>query len=233
MRCFINRKAAGDRGAGALCGRYCRGGNFKFIQPNTRWIASGIRGGIRGLRFNAPDGTTLQVSGEAIGIQGEVAYILERKVFDRELAKDAARAGAHVVVRTRATGLIKENGTIQGVKLNRLGEDFEVRSKVVIGADGVESQIGRWGGISTTLKLKDIETCVQYQMTNVDKSADTIDVYFGSVAPSGYAWVFPKGESIANIGLGVLANRLNGKRPIDYLTSLCQRTFLLHNQWNL
>ena len=105
-----------------------------YIQPDKKWIATEING----VRFIAPDGTTLTVSAEALGIEGVLGYVLERKIFDRELAKDAARAGAHVMVRTRATGLIVENGTVKGVKLNRLGEDFEVRSQVVIGADGVE-----------------------------------------------------------------------------------------------
>jgi digeranylgeranylglycerophospholipid reductase len=194
---------------------------LKFIQPDKKWIASEFYGA----RIIAPDGTTLHLSGEAMGMEGEMGFILERKVFDRELAKNAARAGAHVMVRTRATGLIVENDAVQGVKLNRLGEDFEVRSKVVIGADGVESQVGRWGGINTTLKLKDTGTCVQYQITNVDKSTDTIDAYVGSAAPGAYAWVFPKGEREANIGLGVLASKLNGKRPVDYLNEFVSKNF--------
>ena len=128
-----------------------------YIQPDKKWIATKING----VRFIAPDGTTLERSQAVLGIEGDFGYVLERKIFDRELAKDAARGGAHVMVRTRATGLIMKDGVVQGVKLNRLGEDFEVRSKVVIGADGVESQVGRWGGINTTLKLKDIGSCVQ------------------------------------------------------------------------
>ncbi|MDK2874734.1 MAG: digeranylgeranylglycerophospholipid reductase, partial [Methanothermobacter sp.] len=32
-----------------------------------------------------------------------------------------------------------------------------------------------------------------------------IEFYFGSVAPGGYAWIFPKGDDIANVGLGVLS----------------------------
>ena len=93
----------------------------KFIQPDKKWIANEIYGA----RIIAPDGTTLHLSGEAVGMEGEMGFILERKFFDRELAKNAARAGAHVMVRTRATGLIAENGAIKGVKLNRLGEYFE------------------------------------------------------------------------------------------------------------
>jgi len=49
-------------------------------------------------------------------------------------------AGADVLVRTHATGLIVEDGVVNPVKIKRLGESLEVRSKVVIGADGVESR---------------------------------------------------------------------------------------------
>ena len=191
----------------------------KFIQPEKKWIA----GNTIGARIYAPDGSMFELSEELAG--GEVGYVLERKLFDRELAKSAARAGAHVMVRTRATGLIKEDDKVQGVKINRLGEDFEVRSRVVIGADGVESKVGRWAGINTTLKLKDIGSCAQYHMTNVDIADDYNDLYPGSLAPGGYAWVFPKGEKTANVGLGVVASKLNGKRSIDYLNEFVSKTF--------
>jgi len=96
---------------------------------------------------------------------------------------------------------------------------------VVIGADGVESQVGRWGGINTTLKLKDIGSCVQYLMTDVDVREDFLDVYPGSCAPGGYVWMFPKGDKKANIGLGVPASKLGGKRPIDYLNEFVSKNF--------
>ncbi|HYA60508.1 MAG TPA: NAD(P)/FAD-dependent oxidoreductase [Candidatus Acidoferrum sp.] len=191
----------------------------KFIQPEKKWIV----GNAIGARIYAPDGSMFELSGELAG--GGVGYVVERKLFDRELANSAARAGAHVMVRTRATGLIKEDDKVQGVKINRLGEDFEVRSRVVIGADGVESKVGRWAGINTTLKLKDIDSCAQYHMTNVDIADDYCDMYLGSCAPGGYAWVFPKGNRTANVGLGVLASKLDGKRPIDYLDEFISKNF--------
>ena len=185
----------------------------RYVEPNKKWIASEVKG----LRANAPDGTIVEVSGEMLGMEGPLGLILERKLFDRQLAKDAARAGAQVMVRTRATGLILEEGTVKGVKLNHLGEDFEVRARVVIGADGVESQVGRWGGINTTLKLKDVESCVQYHMQDVELKENTLDFFFGSQAPGGYVWAFPKGNGAGNIGLGVQGSKLRGKRPLDYL----------------
>ncbi len=194
---------------------------IKLAQPDRKWISSYIRG----YRIFAPDGTTLEVSAEAMGIEGELAYILERKIFDRELAKEAARAGADVLVRTRATGLIVEDGVVNGVKIKRLGESLEVRSKVVIGADGVESQVGRWAGINTALKLKDVGSGAQYLMANIDVAEDSCDIYLGSRAAGGYAWVFPKGEKLANVGLGMQASMLNGSRPIDYLDKFISKQF--------
>jgi digeranylgeranylglycerophospholipid reductase len=189
---------------------------------DKKWISCEVNGA----RVTAPDGTTVDVTAEMLRIEEPLGYILERKIFDRDLAKEAARAGAHVMVRTRATGLVIEDGAVTGVKMNRLGDDFEVRAKVVIGADGVESQVGRWGGINTTLRPKDIESCAQYHMENVDIPQDTLQFYAGSqYAPSGYAWAFPKGGRSANIGLGVLGSKLNAKRPIDYLNEFVADRF--------
>ena len=39
---------------------------------------------------------------------------------------------------------------------------------------------------------------------------ETFDVFLGSVAPSGYAWIIPKGPEFANVGLGVRAGKLEG-----------------------
>jgi len=187
-----------------------------------RWISSEIKGA----RFHAPDGTTVDVTSEMFRMEEPLGYILERKIFDRDLAKEAARAGAHVMVRTRATGLIIEDGAVKGVKMNSLGDDFEVRSRVVIGADGIESQVGRLGGINTALKIKDIESCAQYHMENVEVREHMLDFYFGEkYAPGGYAWVFPKGGHAANIGLGALGSKLNGRRPVNYLNEFVADKF--------
>jgi digeranylgeranylglycerophospholipid reductase len=194
----------------------------KYVKPDRKWVASEVKG----VRATAPDGTTVDVTAEMFRTEEPFGYILERKIFDRDLARDAARAGADIMVRTRATGLITEDGAVKGVRMNRLGEDFEVRSKVVIGADGVESQLGRWGGINTTLKVRDITSCAQYHMENVDILEKTVDFYFGKrYSPGGYTWVFPKGERAANVGLGVLGSKLNAKRPIDFLNEFVADKF--------
>ena len=89
---------------------------------------------------------------------------------------------------------------------------------MTIGADGFESQVGRWAGLPTNLALRDMDSCLQYRMTNVDCDVRYCDFYLGKVAPGGYVWVFPKGEGLANVGIGVQLSKIHGMaEPKKYL----------------
>lgn len=189
----------------------------QFIKPDKRWIAAEVKGA----RIHSPGGIKIEMA----EVGPEVGYVLERKIFDRELAKRAAKAGAEVMVKTRAIGLIKDNGFIRGVKAENLGDSLEINADIVIGADGVESKVGRWAGINTTLKPKDIETCAQFLMTDVDIDPDYCEFYIGNqIAPGGYAWVFPKGKKEANVGLGISGSRTE-LHPINYLKRFVERKY--------
>ena len=107
----------------------------------------------------------------------------------------------------QATGLLKDKDKIRGVKVKHFDEEFEIEADIVVGADGVESKIGKWAGINTTLKPEDLETCAQNTLTNIDCQDAYCDFYLGSqIAPGGYVWVFPKGKDVANVGIGILAS---------------------------
>ncbi|MCL2549598.1 MAG: NAD(P)/FAD-dependent oxidoreductase [Methanimicrococcus sp.] len=193
----------------------------KFLDIETRWIASPIKGAT----IYVPDGTSIKM--RAKDEDQIYGYILERKIFDRALAERAASAGAEVYTKTTATGLIMKDGRVAGVKVMRLGEEKEIAANIVIGADGVESKVGRWAGIDTTLKPSDIETGVQYLMTNIDIDQDNVEFFMGNRhAPGGYVWIFPKGPRRANVGIGLLGSKIKeGDRPIDYLNRFIAQRF--------
>jgi digeranylgeranylglycerophospholipid reductase len=190
----------------------------KHIEPDHRWICADVKGS----RIYTPDGTMIEMAEEIAG--GEVGYVLERKIFDRALAYEASKAGAEVMVKTRATDLIIENDFVKGVKVSHLGESYDIKAKIIIGADGVESKVGRWAGIDTSLKPVDIETCAQYLMSGTGIDQDYCYFYLGNeVAPAGYVWIFPKGNDMANVGIGILGNKSgNGKHAIDYLNDFVE-----------
>ncbi len=161
---------------------------------------------VEGARIFSPSELVFEINEKHAG--NEVGYVVERDGFDKALAIDAANAGVDVMLKTAATSVLKENGKIAGVKAKAGGEPFEIRAKVTIGADGFESQVGRWAGIPTNIAMKDMDTCLQYRMTGVDSDLRYCDFYLGKVAPGGYVWVFPKDEGLANVGIGVQVSQI-------------------------
>ncbi len=184
----------------------------------------GIAADVKGAKLYAPDGTCLIMSEGKAG--AEVGYVLERKVFDRALAAEAAKAGAKVLVKTRATGLLFKDGKVCGVKTIRFGEAFDIEAPIVIGADGVESKVGRWAGIDTTLKPKDISTCAQFLVEDKSIDSNYCEFYFGNkIAPGGYIWVFPKGDNLANVGIGILGSKSEPGLPTKLITNFIREKF--------
>jgi digeranylgeranylglycerophospholipid reductase len=101
---------------------------------------------------------------------GDFGYMYERKTFDNEVAKLAIKEGAQLFTKTRATELIRENGGIKGVKAKiDEKEDVEIRSNIVIGADGVESHIGRWAGIYKFLPVGSTIPVVKVEGAEMDE----------------------------------------------------------------
>ncbi|MCD1293573.1 digeranylgeranylglycerophospholipid reductase [Methanocella sp. CWC-04] len=193
---------------------------LKFTDIDPKWVCSKISGA----RLFSPDGNKFELREK--NSDTELGYVLDRKIFDRDMARSAANAGAEVMVKTQATSLLMDKGQVCGIRGISRGECFEIAAPVVIGADGVESKIGRWAGIDTTLKLKHAATCAQFHLTGIDIDPSCCDFYFGSsVAPGCYAWVFPKGKDEANVGLGMLASMTDRSHPIQYLTEFVNARF--------
>lgn len=192
----------------------------RMVKPEPEWIASEVKGA----RIYAPNGKCIVMSEDKGG--DEVGYVLQRKIFDRSLAMQAAIAGAKVLVKTRALGLLRKNGAVCGVSALRIGEPLQIEAPLVIGADGVESKVGRWAGIDTALKLRDIESCAQFLVQDASIDDEYTEFYLGNnVAPSGYAWSFPKGEKLANVGLGIQGSRCQPGDAVRLLRQLVKSKF--------
>ena len=186
-----------DVGYPVRCGEaISKAGVEEFIDSNELWIKAHITK----FSFIAPDETEvlLQFNSEQEG------YVLERRIFDYELAKTAANTGAQILTRAYVNGLLFDDDKVAGVKYEHNGEQKELKAKIVIAADGVESRVGRWAGLKTHIDFRDMECCTQITAANISIDPNTLYFYFGEeFAPEGYFWIFPKGDNIANIGLGV------------------------------
>ena len=183
------------------------------IPVDKHWIDTEIDGA----KIYSPDEKNVVVlSAEQAG--NEVGFVLNREYFDKHLAALAAREKVEIWLKSPAVEIIKENGYVKGAIVRRFGERVEVRAKIVIAADGFESQVARWAGLNTVVRERDVVSCVQYRMTNIDIEENFTHFYIGSCAPGGYLWIFPKGKNEANVGIGVALNKLKEPGEVkDYL----------------
>ncbi|HUT00525.1 MAG TPA: NAD(P)/FAD-dependent oxidoreductase [Candidatus Thermoplasmatota archaeon] len=208
---IIERRA--EVGVPVLCGEGIsqKVDHFKVLE-GKRWIATKMEGA----RIFSPNGTKITLSAEYAG--NETGYVVYRDIFDQELARGAVQKGAEIMLNTCAINLLKKDGKIKGITARHFDETIEIEADVVVGADGVESRIGKWAGIQTTLKPYGLETCVQYTLTNIEWDSPYCDFFIGKqVAPGGYVWVFPKGNNIANVGIGLLASFSESGKAAQFL----------------
>lgn len=166
---------------------------------------------VKGAKIVAPNGTSFYLSEKMAG--NEVGIVLDRVFFDKLLARDAIKAGADLMLKTSAVKLLKDKNRVTGVRIRSFGEEKDIRAGCVVGADGFESQVGRWAGIDTSLAPRDITSCFQYRLTNINHEADYCEFVLGSMAPGGYIWIFPKNEDTANVGIGMQLTKL--RNPAD------------------
>lgn len=182
-----------------------------FVEPDPRWIAAVVT---RERIITVQEGQER----ESLFAEGGLGYVLERRLFDRALAEKAVEAGARILVKTAAVGLIREDGVVRGVVAEWGGERLQIEARIVIGADGVESRVARWAGLPLLLRGRETLVCAQYLLTGIEVEPDCCTYVLGDeVAPGGYAWVFPKGEGRANVGLGVRGD-LAERPALEYLT---------------
>ena len=149
----------------------------------------------------------------AIGKVDE-SCILDREAMDAGLAAEAGRAGADLILSTPIVGIRRTADLLY--EFNSPNRAFA--APIVIIADGVESRLARFLGWKTALSLADVESCAFCRATSplIDQNACVF--YTGTtVAPGGYAWIFPRGKGEANVGLGINGSRSNAGKAQECL----------------
>ena len=124
--------------------------------------------------------------------------VLNRVAHDEALVELAKESGAKYlvdshVVRVDDNSVFLRNGSIYS-------------AKIIVGAGGHNDPLRRDYWNESSLKIP-----VKFVLMEGD-FGDAVELHFGSMAPGGYAWMFPK-SSGANIGLGIQRRFAKGRGP--------------------
>jgi len=157
----------------------------QWISRYAHFSSASILQTVEKMVTHLPDGTSYEMKGPG--------YMLDRSLFDKDLATVAILSGTQISTETKAAGLCSD-----GLIIERGAKKEIIKSKVIIGADGVHSSVGRWLGLPPHKTM----VALQFEVVN-PYPQNHVDIFFHPDYEGGYAWFFPKGKT-ANVGLGII-----------------------------
>jgi len=169
------------------------------------WIESIKEFGIPDDCFNPIKNFSFVSPNNEVTISDSVATaaVLDVRKTYRWLAKEAEKTGADVFVKTNINEVIKnEENDIVGVSGTGPNGKIIFHSKVVIDATGFSSVISKAMGFVTQWERFGAGAEYEAKVESVD--SETWWLMVGQeYTPAGYAWIFPLGNDIVRIGVGV------------------------------
>ncbi len=174
------------------CGEACSTPTLAdaLVDPKGDFVAQDIKGA----RIYAPNEKNIFIRGEA-----GVGCILNKALFLQNLASKAVEAGAEILMNSPFVEFQRKEDLVR-----IMTREAEFETKLLLGADGFASNVAKNFGLEQP-GSREMIPCFQYHMVNCKFNDELVaEFYLGKeVAPLGYAWIFPKSEGKANVGIGV------------------------------
>ena len=126
--------------------------------------------------------------------------IIDRAKYDQNLADKAIDAGCEM----HLDSTVLERSPLNHLKIRSKNAPTNLAAKVVVGADGPSSLISKSLGNHYSSPDMDLSPSINFIMSGVDCDDNVVQMFFGkNIAPGGYSWIIPKGDSMANVGFGI------------------------------
>jgi geranylgeranyl reductase family protein len=132
-------------------------------------------------------------------------YTIPREQLDAAMLEAAVRAGATVHEQTAVTDV---RAGADGVELSAERDSTSVTygSRLVAGADGVNSIVARSQGLAAADPRRTVIARRAYANLDVEESQDgAAEIFFDESSFPGYAWMFPASDGRVNLGVGILS----------------------------
>jgi len=133
-----------------------------------------------------------------------VGCVIDVRGMYKFLAERASHSGTNILTGVRAEYPLLDGNRVIGCSAKgETGESYNIYSKIVIDAGGYRSSISKKSGLHSGFTRFGVGS--EYDMVAPNCRQDEALLIVGNrYAPSGYAWVFPWGQSRVRVGVGIL-----------------------------
>lgn len=191
----------------------------QFMTVNEDYIETDLNGVI----LHGPGGVSVRYDQDDIGL------MLDRGLFDQDVARQAQAAGAELCVDTRIEGISPvKDGMRELIVVHEPTKTRSVlKARMVVGADGAEALSGRWVGLKTRHLPPQVCSAIELRVAAMDPNPHHLTFWQGHDSINkGYVWVFPKMKSgVVNLGSGALTPKLGEKNMYDLSMEYKNRLF--------
>ena len=188
-----------------ICGDALSGKSVKYMRElGVLDEVPKLRGStIRRITFGSPSHKQFDIHLSNPQNTGNIkeGYVIPREIFDNFLFEKAQKI-TEIRQGFNVSGLLYDNGKIVGIKGLQDKEKKEVYAPIILGCDGAKSTIARKLGFHTE-DQDNTAIAIRCYYEGVKGLTDQIELHFVDEVLPGYFWLFPAGDNIANIGIGL------------------------------
>ncbi|MSS71405.1 MAG: hypothetical protein EXS64_07935 [Candidatus Latescibacteria bacterium] len=156
------------------------------------------------LQLIAPDRSSVNLNYESLTIK--------RYDFDHLLLEQAIRAGTLVLQGTKIVDFIEEKGAIVGVRAKTHdGKEVIIRSDLTVLATGAATPLIKKAHLLET-PLPSAFAVRAYHHGELNGFSGQLTIFYERALLPGYAWIFPLGPEVYNIGCSVFLDNVTGRQ---------------------
>jgi geranylgeranyl reductase family protein len=140
--------------------------------------------------------------GGRVDVPGSLA-VLPRRVLDDMLCRAAVLSGARMVAPARFVEPLLEAGRVVGARLRGGQTVRDVRARWVVLATGAVPQALMAAGVCERQLPSGVALRGYVRNPAMEGKLESLDIVWDRALSPGYGWIFPCGDGLFNIGVGV------------------------------
>lgn len=202
-----------------VCGDACSGKTAYVIRnANPAWMREifaneNTNTPNHGIIFVAPNGKPLSIPFKPNSHEGETApgFTAKRLDFDNFLFEKLSTTHCSIFQNTRVSAIDRKDDVT--VHFTSNGEEYSVTAPVIVGADGDKSIVRKkFLPEYSTDKTSAVGLRAYYKGVTGMNPGNYIELHFLPEVLPGYFWIFPLPNGMANIGVGIMSERIRAKK---------------------